>query len=61
MVRESEHDFEWIDIMKRYDDQLHYVNQQRKNTKTKAVLSQWFDNDWADTYIEQVLFDKPKL
>ena len=47
--------------MKRYDDQLHYVNQQRKNTKTKAVLSQWFDNDWADTYIEQVLFDKPKL
>ena len=61
MVRESEHDFEWIDIMKRYDDQLHYVNQQRKNTKTKAVLSQWFGNDWADTYIEQVLFDKPKL
>ena len=61
MVRESDGDFEWIDVMKRYDDQAYYVSQQRKNTKTKAVLSQWFDDVWADTYIEQVLFDKPKL
>ena len=61
MVRESQEDMEWLDVLRRYDDQLYYVNQQRKNTKTKAVLSQWFDTSWANTYIEQVLFDKPKL
>tara|TARA_B100000900_G_scaffold115298_4_gene96870 strand:+ start:4216 stop:4749 length:534 start_codon:yes stop_codon:yes gene_type:complete len=61
MVRESQEDMEWLDVLRRYDDQLYYVNQQRKNTKTRAVLSQWFDTSWANTYIEQVLFDKPKL
>ena len=47
--------------MRRYDDQLWYCTSQMKNKKTEAVLSQWFDNSWATKYIQNVLFDKPKL
>ena len=46
-------------IMKRIDDQSWYCTSQRKNKKTKAVLTQWFDEEWADNYINNVLFDKP--
>lgn len=49
----------WIPTMKRLDDQTWYCISQRKNKKTKAVLSQWFDPLWADKYINNVLFDKP--
>ena len=49
----------FVPIMKRLDDQCWYCVSQRKNQKTKAVLSQWFDPLWADKYINNVLFDKP--
>ena len=52
---------EWVPIMHRIDDQCHYCNSQRKNKKTKAVLSQWFDEAWADNYINEILFDKPNV
>ena len=29
------------------------------NRKTEAVLSKWFDKEWADNYIDNVLFDNP--
>ena len=61
-VRIAEKDYkdkDWISIMKRIDDQSYYCTTQRKNKKTKAVLSQWFDAEWADNYINEVLFDKP--
>ena len=71
MIKESLHlyrgivenaifDMQWINTMKRIDDQSWYCTSQRKNTKTKAVLSQWFDSEWADDYINDILFDKPK-
>ena len=41
-------------------DQIHYSTQQRKNKKTIAALSSWFDRDWALDYIDNILFDLPK-
>ena len=57
IVENSEFDMEWINTMKRIDDQIYYCKQQRKNKKTKAVLSQWFDPQWAEDYINEILFD----
>ena len=57
IVENSEFDKEWINTMKRIDDQCYYCTQQRKNKKTKAVLSQWFDPQWAEDYINEILFD----
>lgn len=58
IVQNSEYDMQWINTMKRIDDQCYYCNQQRKNKKTLAVLSQWFDPEWAEHYVNEVLFDK---
>ncbi len=60
IVENAVFDMQWINTMKRIDDQCWYCKSQRKNTKTKAVLSQWFDPQWADDYINEVLFDTPK-
>ena len=48
------------DTYQRYQDQVRYSEQQRKNPKTLAVLSTWFDKEWADDYINDILFCKPK-
>jgi len=44
----------------RYQDQCKYCTQQRLNDKTRGILERWFDKDWTDTYINEVLFSKPK-
>jgi len=48
------------DTYQRYQEQCRYSTQQRKNPKTIAVLSNWFDKKWADDYINDILFCKPK-
>ena len=57
IVENSKFDKQWIHTMKRIDDQIYYCKQQRKNKKTEAVLSQWFDPQWAKDYINEILFD----
>ena len=52
-------DPDWCAAMLRYDDQIYYCNQQRKNDKTRGILLKWFDEEWTDKYISSVLFDKP--
>lgn len=47
--------------MLRFDDQIHYCKQQRKNKKTKAVLSKWFSPEFAEGYINDILFDIPPI
>ena len=47
------------DTYKRYQDQVYYCKKQKMNRKTEAVLSKWFDKEWADNYIDNVLFDNP--
>ena len=39
--------------------QLHYCKQQKQNDKTRRVLEKAFSPQWADQYIEQLLFDDP--
>ena len=51
----------WVDNMKRLDDQVWYCESQKKNDKTRGILEKWFDKDWTDTYMNEVLFDAPCL
>jgi phycocyanobilin:ferredoxin oxidoreductase len=43
----------------RYEGQLRYCQQQRRNDKTRRVLESAFDAHWADNYICKLLFDDP--
>ena len=43
----------------RYERQIHYCQQQKRNDKTRNVLSKAFESQWADIYIEQFLFKHP--
>ena len=45
--------------MLRLDDQIYYCKQQKTNKKLTAVLSNWFDKEWAEYYIDTILFDEP--
>ena len=43
----------------RYERQKFYCLQQKRNDKTRNVLSKTFSQEWADRYIDVVLFDCP--
>ena len=43
----------------RYYGQVGYCRQQKRNDKTRRVLARAFNSDWADHYIEKILFDDP--
>jgi phycocyanobilin:ferredoxin oxidoreductase len=43
----------------RWQGQLLYCRQQKKNDKTRRVLEKAFSPPWADRYIEALLFDDP--
>ena len=45
--------------IRRYEGQLNYCLQQKRNDKTRRVLEKAFDASWADRYIEELLFDDP--
>ena len=47
------------DTVKRHEGQLSYCRQQKRNDKTRRVLEKAFNPDWADRYIEELLFDDP--
>jgi phycocyanobilin:ferredoxin oxidoreductase len=52
----------WDDAttLARWEGQLHYCNQQKQNDKTRRVLEKAFNPQWANTYIETLLFDDPR-
>ena len=60
-INNAVRDENWVNTMLRFDDQIYYCKQQRKNKKTIAVLSKWFDKEWARNYIDTVLFDVPVM
>ena len=60
-VKDIEKDTDYVKSMLRMDEQIYYSTQQRKNPKTLAVLSNWFDEDWANNYIDNILFCKPNV
>ncbi|MFN9548115.1 MAG: phycocyanobilin:ferredoxin oxidoreductase [Cyanobacteriota bacterium] len=43
----------------RWEGQLRYCHQQKQNDKTRRVLEKAFNPQWANTYIETLLFDDP--
>jgi len=43
----------------RWHGQLHYCKQQKQNDKTRRALDKAFNAQWADRYIEELLFDDP--
>jgi phycocyanobilin:ferredoxin oxidoreductase len=47
------------DTVKRHQGQLSYCQQQKRNDKTRRVLEKAFNPQWADRYIEELLFDDP--
>ena len=46
--------------VKRWQGQLRYCKQQKQNDKTRRVLEKAFNPEWADRYIEELLFDDPQ-
>jgi phycocyanobilin:ferredoxin oxidoreductase len=47
------------DTVMRHQGQLSYCRQQKQNDKTRRVLEKAFNPNWADRYIEELLFDDP--
>ena len=45
----------------RWQGQLRYCKQQKQNDKTRRVLEKAFNPQWADRYIEDLLFDDPPV
>ncbi len=45
--------------IQRHQGQLSYCLQQKRNDKTRRVLEKAFNPQWADRYIEELLFDDP--
>ena len=43
----------------RWQGQLSYCRQQKQNDKTRRALAKAFNPEWADRYIEELLFDDP--
>ena len=43
----------------RWEGQYRYCKQQKQNDKTRRVLEKAFNPNWADQYIENLLFDDP--
>ena len=60
-VKRSKKDDKWVNNMLRLDDQIWYCKSQKQNKKTLAVLTQWFGKEFAENYIDKMLFDTPKL
>ncbi len=45
--------------IRRFKGQQFYCLQQKRNDKTRNVLAKVFSSQWADRYIETLLFDSP--
>jgi len=43
----------------RWEGQVLYCKQQKQNDKTRRVLEKAFNPEWANRYIEELLFDEP--
>ena len=60
-VLSTKRDTFWVNTMKRLDDQIWYCESQKRNDKTRGILEKWFDKEWTDKYMNEVLFDEPNL
>jgi phycocyanobilin:ferredoxin oxidoreductase len=59
-IRQGEPDAaDALPTLHRHQGQLSYCLQQKRNDKTRRVLEKAFSPEWADRYIEELLFDNP--
>ena len=57
LSKETQPDVDEEIIRERIDYQKNYCIQQMKNDKTSMVLQKYFDEEWVEDYIKNVLFD----
>ena len=50
-------DLNSLDTIKRYEFQKRYCLNQKRNDKTRVILSKFFGSSWAEEYINKVLFE----
>ncbi len=46
-----------LDTMKRFDYQKRYCSNQKRNDKTRGILTKFFGSSWANEYINKILFE----
>ena len=46
-----------LDMIDRLKYQKRYCFNQKRNDKTRVILSKYFGSSWADEYIDKILFD----
>ena len=46
-----------LDTMNRLNYQKRYCLNQKRNDKTRSILTNFFGSSWADEYIDKILFD----
>ena len=46
-----------LDTTERFNFQQRYCINQKRNDKTRAILSKFFGSSWADKYIDEILFE----
>ena len=59
LIKEAKKDTFWVNTMKRLDDQIWYCESQKKNDKTRNILLKYFDEEWVNNYMDNILFDEP--
>ena len=45
-----------LDTISRYDYQKRYCSNQKRNDKTRVILSKFFGSSWTEDYIDNILF-----
>ena len=57
LVRVKEDDINSLDTMDRLNYQKRYCLNQKRNDKTRGILTKFFGSSWADEYINKILFE----
>ena len=57
LVKVSKDEINSLDTMNRLNYQKRYCLNQKRNDKTKGILTNFFGSSWADEYINKILFE----
>ncbi len=57
LVKVDSNEVNSLDTMNRFDFQKRYCLNQKRNDKTRGILTKYFGSSWADEYINKVLFE----
>ena len=57
LVKVNYDDINSLETMNRFNYQKRYCSNQRRNEKTRNILTKFFGSAWADEYISKILFE----